>query len=117
MSAVYKWHKLMEKAARIQGRSFQNPIHYTNRMAQCGFIDIRETLHAIPMYQTSFPNVESLRRAMVENWSMGLEGFSYELLANRLGYSLEWVQMLCVRVRKELKAGSVRGYWLRCVYL
>lgn len=77
---------------------------------------MRQQRLEIPMRKTRDRRMECYRQKMVENWSMGLEGFCLELMSQKLRMPKNDILLLCASVRNELGQGKVSGRWERYVF-
>jgi hypothetical protein len=112
-SEFHRWWELMNEAAEKNGRGLQTPLTYREEMIKRGFVGVTQESFLIPMQANVDEKTEPDRQRMVQNWSMGLEGFSLELMTEKLRMQANKVFALCAAVRKELKDGNLDGYWER----
>lgn len=102
----------MLTACRTIGRPMDLCHKYREWMEEIGFVDIEEKLFVWPT--NTWPKVKHLKelgRWNEVNLSEGMEGFSLALMTRALGWSKDEVEVLCAKVRNDLRDRSIHAYF------
>lgn len=106
------WAETMLAACRKIGRPMDLSHKYREWMEEAGFVEIEEKLFVWPT--NTWPKVKHLKelgRWNEVNLVEGMEGFSLALMTRALGWSKEEVEVLCAKVRNDLKDRSIHAYF------
>ncbi|MCJ1306948.1 hypothetical protein MMC25_000592 [Agyrium rufum] len=78
--------------------------HLKKWVEDAGFVDVQHSLHPIPI--GTWPADKHLKEIGAWNFLQimeGLEGFCYAIFSRMLGYTKEEVDVLCAKIRSELR--------------
>lgn len=106
-----EWCELLIHASKVAARSLEVAKHLRQWYEEAGFVDITERVFRAPIggWETD-PRRKDLGHWWVENWKLGLQGFSLALLTRDMDWSPVEVEVFLVGVRKSLEDASVHAY-------
>ncbi|KAF2493239.1 S-adenosyl-L-methionine-dependent methyltransferase [Lophium mytilinum] len=107
-----RWGELLIEAAGKAGRPIDASKHFRQYMLNAGFDDIHELSFAWPT--NPWPKDKDLK--MLGRWNLvnitdGMEGFCLALLTRVLDWKKEEVDILCAKVKSDLKNRAIHGYF------
>lgn len=106
------WGELLIEAARVAGRPIDCSQNFKEWLEAIGFVDVQESVFVWPT--NTWPKGEDEK--IIGKWNLlniseGMEGFCLALLTRFLGWSKEEVDVLCAKVRADLRNRSIHAYF------
>lgn len=106
-----EWCELLIQASGMAGRSLDVGRHLKQWYVEAGFVDVQERIFRAPIGPwEEEPGRRDLGHWWVENWKLGLQGFSLALLTRGMDWSPEQVEVFLVSVRKSFEDPTVHAY-------
>jgi hypothetical protein len=106
---LHQWCRDMKAALSQYGYSFDLPHEYEDTLIRKGFHRVKALNHRFPMsLEDSSHTMTS--RAIVQSWAGSLAEFSLEPMTAKLGYTAEYVHILCSSVYLSMVNGQADGY-------
>lgn len=106
-----EWCELLIEASERAGRSLEVAKHLKRWYEEAGFVDVQERVFRAPIGRwEEEPHRKDLGHWWVENWKLGLQGFSLALLTRGMSWSPEQVEVFLVGVRKSFEDPNVHAY-------
>lgn len=103
------FHNYIREMATAQardGRQMDLPLHFGAELTRHGFTNITERNYDIPLCTEGR---DKLKERIIQNWTTGLEGYSFTLLEKHLGKNFTETVLMCASARRALK-GKIEGY-------
>ncbi len=110
-SALNKWSSLMQRASIRLKRPIDVAPQISQLMYHAGFVNIFEHVYKWPI--NAWPKNEEFKeigRYVNQDLSEGLEGFSLKFLTGGLEWDKQEVEVLCAKVRNELRDRRLHAY-------
>ncbi|KAK1537482.1 hypothetical protein CPAR01_07595 [Colletotrichum paranaense] len=111
-AAVVRCFALLEKAATVLNRSFQDIPDLVNVMQEIGFVDvsIKKVMWPANTWAKG-QHYKLLGQFAHENCMSGIEGWTMTPLTHGLGWSKQEVEVFLIELRKEFKDRRIHAYW------
>ncbi len=111
-SALWTWANGAVDAAAKIGREAGTPEKYKGMLEAVGFTDVTEKVYKWPFNSwPKDPKLKELGKWNFLNADLGVEALCMALFTRVLGWSEREVQVLCAKVRKELRDPKIHAYW------
>ncbi|OJI83266.1 hypothetical protein ASPTUDRAFT_57211 [Aspergillus tubingensis CBS 134.48] len=105
-SPFHNYIREMATAQARDGRQMDLPLHFGAELTRHGFTNITERNYDIPLCTEGR---DKLMERIIQNWTTGLEGYSFTLLEKHLGKNFTETVLMCASARRALK-GKIEGY-------
>lgn len=105
-SPFHNYIREMATAQARDGRQMDLPLHFGAELTRHGFTNITERNYDIPLCTEG---CDKLKERIIQNWTTGLEGYSFTLLEKHLGKNFTETVLMCASARRALK-GKIEGY-------
>ncbi|KAF9893354.1 hypothetical protein FE257_011786 [Aspergillus nanangensis] len=110
-TGIYEWKDHLIEGSKKFGKIMGMAPKYKQMMEDTGFKNVQQTILKVPFSPwAKDPKMKELGRYQQANMLEALDAYSLALFTRVLGWRLEDVQMLLVRVRKDLLDRSLHIY-------
>ncbi|GKZ36000.1 hypothetical protein AbraIFM66950_006873 [Aspergillus brasiliensis] len=104
-SPFHRYIRKMTTAFARDGRQIDLPLQFGAALTQHGFTKVTEYNYNIPLCTEG---CDELTEKIMQNWTAGLEGYSFTLLEKYLGKTFAETVLMCASARRALK-GKIEG--------
>ncbi|GFF57040.1 hypothetical protein IFM51744_09072 [Aspergillus udagawae] len=108
ISALHRYVDKLRESYRRDGRGLDLVYTYPEELERRGFVHVDHHVYSIPLHQV---HTDSIQKAIIENWSAGLEASALELMHRHLGMDKNEISDDCAAARKSLLEG-INGHLL-----
>ncbi|GKZ27528.1 hypothetical protein AbraIFM66951_002732 [Aspergillus brasiliensis] len=104
-SPFHRYIRKMTTAFARDGRQIDLPLQFGTALTEHGFTKVTEYNYNIPLCTEG---CDELTEKIMQNWTAGLEGYSFTLLEKYLGKTFAETVLMCASARRALK-GKIGG--------